>query len=66
MNICWGSRLRARFIPVTPILRDRAITLSLTFLPGRITVETTVEFSKGFGWVSDSPREPGLRDLCDP
>lgn len=51
---------------MTPILRDRAITLSLTFLPGRITVETTVEFSKGFGWVSDSPREPGLRDLCDP
>lgn len=25
-----------------------------------------VEFSKGFGWVSDNPREPGLRDLCDP
>lgn len=57
--VCSGSRAHisehflgkltvAKFTQITPIIPDRVITLSWTFLPGRTGVEAAPESSKGF------------------
>lgn len=51
----------AKFIPVTPIIPDRATAVSLTFLPDGIAVEPSLEFSESCGWVQDRLTESGLR-----
>lgn len=56
-----GKLTVAEFTPMTPIIPDKVITLSLAFLPDRITVKAALEFSEGLGWIQDRLTEPGLR-----